>query len=84
MEVSWDSFKSKGKCFPFSDRFLIETKFHSKETLRKKREEEEAMWSEYIEQRKRQRSKEEEELKKLKERQVCFLLFDLENEFFLI
>ena len=43
---------------------------HAQERLRKKREEEEAMWSEYIEQRKKQRSKEEEELKKLKERQV--------------
>lgn len=39
------------------------------EKLRKKKEEEEAMWGEYIEQRKRQRQKEEEELKKLKERQ---------------
>lgn len=40
------------------------------EKLRKKREEEEAMWGEYIEQRKKQREKEEEELKKLKERQA--------------
>jgi len=40
------------------------------EKLRKKKEEEEAMWGEYIEQRKRQRQKEEEELKKLKERQA--------------
>jgi len=38
--------------------------------MRKKKEEEEAMWAEYIEQRKQQRAKEEEELKKLKERQV--------------
>lgn len=40
------------------------------EKLRKKKEEEEAMWGEYIEQRKRQRQKEEEELRKLKERQA--------------
>ncbi|KAI1297185.1 Troponin T [Halotydeus destructor] len=40
------------------------------EKLRKKKEEEEAMWGEYIEQRKKQREKEEDELKKLKDRQA--------------
>ncbi|XP_035229268.1 troponin T-like [Stegodyphus dumicola] len=40
------------------------------EKMRKKKEEEEAMWAEYIEQRKKQRAKEEEELRKLKERQI--------------
>lgn len=38
--------------------------------MRRKKEEEEAMWSEYIEQRKKQRAKEEDELKRLKERQA--------------
>lgn len=54
--------------------WIIDFFCEQKETLRKKREEEEAMWTEYIEQRKKQRSKEEEDLKKLKERQVrvCF------------
>lgn len=38
--------------------------------MRKKKEEELAMWEEYMEQRKQARVKEEEDLKKLKERQV--------------
>lgn len=38
--------------------------------MRKKREEETAMWDEYMEQRKQAKIKEEEDLKKLKERQV--------------
>lgn len=38
--------------------------------MRKKKEEELAMWEEYMDQRKQARVKEEEDLKKLKERQV--------------
>lgn len=38
--------------------------------MRKKKEEEEAFWIEYLEQRKKARQKEEEDLRKLKERQV--------------
>lgn len=38
--------------------------------MRKKKEEELAMWEEYMDQRKQARIKEEEDLKKLKERQV--------------
>lgn len=38
--------------------------------MRKKKEEEMAMWDEYMDQRKQARVKEEEDLKKLKERQV--------------
>lgn len=38
--------------------------------MRKKKEEELAMWDEYTEQRRLARIKEEEDLKKLKERQV--------------
>jgi len=40
------------------------------EKMRKKKEEDEEMWREYIEQRKVQRAKEEEDLRKLKERQA--------------
>ncbi|KAG9509302.1 Troponin T, partial [Fragariocoptes setiger] len=40
------------------------------EKMRKKKEEEQAMWEEYMEQRKQARIKEEEDLKKLKERQA--------------
>lgn len=40
--------------------------------MRKKKEEEGAVWDEYMEQRKQARIKEEEDLKKLKERQVSF------------
>jgi troponin T len=39
------------------------------EKLRKKKEEEEQMWNEYMEQRKKTKAKEEEDLKKLKDRQ---------------
>lgn len=38
--------------------------------MRKKKEEDTAVWDEYMEQRKQARIKEEEDLKKLKERQV--------------
>lgn len=41
--------------------------------MRKKKEEEMAMWEAYMEERKQARIKEEEDLKKLKERQVSFL-----------
>lgn len=41
--------------------------------MRKKKEEELAMWEEYMDQRKQARIKEEEDLKKLKERQVSIL-----------
>jgi len=43
--------------------------------MRKKKEEETAMWDEYMEQRKQARIKEEEDLKKLKERQVSIKKF---------
>jgi len=49
---------------------MAESENEMEERMRRKKEEEEAMWAEYIEQRKKQRQKEEEELKKLKERQV--------------
>ena len=38
--------------------------------MRKKKEEDSAVWDEYMEQRRQARIKEEEDLKKLKERQV--------------
>lgn len=55
--------------------------------MRKKKEEETAMWEEYMEQRKQARIKEEEDLKKLKERQVsnictliCVILIVIVNQ----
>lgn len=49
---------------------LDSTRNDVQEKIRKKKEEETAMWDEYMEQRKQARIKEEEDLKKLKERQV--------------
>ncbi|GFY42979.1 troponin T, skeletal muscle [Trichonephila inaurata madagascariensis] len=49
---------------------MTEAELAMEEKLRKKKEEDEAMWAEYIEQWRKQRSKEEEELRKLKERQA--------------
>ena len=49
---------------------MTEAEIAMEEKLRKKKEEDEAMWQEYIEQWRKQRAKEEEELRKLKERQA--------------
>jgi len=45
--------------------------------VRRKKEEMQVMWDEYLEQRKLARMKEEEDLKKLKERQVSIYSKDL-------
>lgn len=48
---------------------MTEAELAIEEKLRKKREEQEQIWQEYLEQREEQRRKEEDDLKKLKERQ---------------
>lgn len=53
---------------------MTEAELAIEEKLRKKREEQEQIWQEYLEQREKQRQKEEEDLRKLKERQVSFKL----------
>ncbi|UYV77969.1 TNNT2 [Cordylochernes scorpioides] len=50
------------------------------EKLKRKKEEDEQMWREYLEQRKKQRAKEEEELRKLKERQAKRKLLRAQQE----
>lgn len=52
---------------------MTEAELAIEEKLRKKREEQEQIWQEYLEQREKQRQKEEDELRKLKERQVSKL-----------
>lgn len=49
---------------------MTEAELAIEEKLRKKREEQEQIWQEYLEQREKQRQKEEDDLRKLKERQV--------------
>lgn len=49
---------------------MTEAELAIEEKLRKKREEQEQIWQEYLEQREIQRNKEEDDLRKLKERQV--------------
>lgn len=49
---------------------MSEAELAIEEKLRKKRQEEQQAWKEYLEVRAKQRAKEEDELKKLKERQV--------------
>lgn len=51
---------------------MTEAELAIEEKLRKKREEQEQIWQEYLEQREKQRQKEEDDLRKLKERQVSF------------
>lgn len=51
---------------------MTEAELAIEEKLRKKREEQEQIWQEYLEQRDKQRIKEEDDLRKLKERQVSF------------
>lgn len=55
---------------------MTEAELAIEEKLRKKREEQEQIWQEYLEQREKQRQKEEDDLRKLKERQVSKVLFD--------
>lgn len=49
---------------------MSEAELAIEEKLRKKRQEEQQAWQEYLQFRAKQRAKEEDELKKLKERQV--------------
>lgn len=49
---------------------MSEAELAIEEKLRKKRQEQEEAWQEYLQFRSKQRAKEEEDLKKLKERQV--------------
>lgn len=49
---------------------MSEAELAIEEKLRKKREEQEQAWQEYLQFRSKQRAKEEDELRKLKERQV--------------
>lgn len=51
---------------------MTEAELAIEEKLRRKKEEQEQIWQEYLEQREKQREKEEDELKKLRERQVSF------------
>lgn len=54
---------------------MSEAELAIEEKLRKKRQEEQQAWQEYLEFRAKQRAKEEEELRKLKERQVSYCFF---------
>lgn len=54
---------------------MSEAELAIEEKLRKKRQEEQQAWQEYLQFRAKQRAKEEEDLKKLKERQVSELMF---------
>lgn len=49
---------------------MSEAELAIEEKLKRKRQEEQQAWQEYLQFRAKQRAKEEEELKKLKERQV--------------
>lgn len=53
---------------------MTEAELAIEEKLRKKKEEQEQIWQEYLEQREKERQKEENDLRKLKERQVS--MFD--------
>lgn len=53
---------------------MTEAELAIEEKLRKKREEQEQVWQEYLEQREIARKKEEDDLRKLKERQVSGIL----------
>lgn len=52
---------------------MTEAELAIEEKLRKKKEEQEQIWQEYLEQREVQRAKEEDDLRKLKERQVSLI-----------
>lgn len=54
---------------------MSEAELAIEEKLRKKRQEEQQAWQEYLEFRAKQRAKEEEELRKLKDRQVSIQWF---------
>lgn len=56
---------------------MTEAELAIEEKLRRKKEEQEQIWQEYLEQREKQRQKEEEELRKLRERQVSFRIQSL-------
>lgn len=49
---------------------MSEAELAIEEKLKRKRQEEQQAWAEYLDLRAKQRAKEEEDLKKLKERQV--------------
>lgn len=49
---------------------MTEAELAMEEKLRKKRQEEQQVWQEYLKERSQARQKEEDDLKKLKERQV--------------
>lgn len=49
---------------------MTEAELAIEEKLRRKREEQEQIWNEYLEVREKERQKEEDDLRKLKERQV--------------
>lgn len=49
---------------------MSEAEIAIEEKLKRKRQEEQAAWQEYLQLRAKQRAKEEEDLRKLKERQV--------------
>lgn len=62
---------------------MTEAELAIEEKLRKKREEQEQVWQEYLEQREIARKKEEDDLRKLKERQVSqFEIMIKEGVFF--
>lgn len=54
---------------------MSEAELAIEEKLRKKRQEEQQAWQEYLQFREKERAREEDELKKLKERQVSSLNF---------
>lgn len=56
---------------------MSEAELAIEEKLRKKREEQEQAWQEYLTFRAKQRAKEEEDLRKLKERQVSSIVADM-------
>lgn len=55
---------------------MSEAELAIEEKLKRKRQEEQQAWQEYLQLRAKQRAKEEEDLKKLKERQVSFRGFE--------
>lgn len=57
---------------------MTEAELAIEEKLRKKREEQEQIWQEYLEQREKQRQREEDDLRKLKERQVSSYKFSMQ------
>lgn len=55
---------------------MSEAELAIEEKLRRKKEEQEQAWQEYLEMRSKQRAKEEDELRKLKDRQVSLPFAD--------